>query len=283
MGFFDFLLGTESEVVSPQAQVQQVSKFTPEQNDLLKQLIEQLGSGSNATGVGGFTPIEFQPSSGELSPGLSGVQETSLEALEQRALLAATGGDANTQATNKALQSLLSGDATDFNDVFTQTVQNPLLETFQEDILPGISSQFAGNFFSSDRTGIQERALENLGDTLAQERSRLSFQTQESALDRQLQALGLAPGIQQGQLGELTTLLSAGNVPREVEQQLTEAERTEFNRQQEQQSLRINQILAALGLDATENIATAPVVLPGSTGFLTSVASSLAGNASLGG
>ena len=84
------------------------------------------------------------------------------------------------------------------DDFFTTNIQNPMLERFQEDILPGISRRFAGGnqFFGSERQRADDVARENLLDTLTQERSRLGFEQFGQARDRALQAAGAQAGAQ---------------------------------------------------------------------------------------
>lgn len=90
-----------------------------------------------------------------------------------------------------ALSTLLSGEAQGIDEYFRKSVQAPLLEQFQEDILPAISRRFSGNFYGSERRRADQRAQEDVLDTLAQERSSLAYRTKTDALNRIASALGI--------------------------------------------------------------------------------------------
>ncbi len=96
------------------------------------------------------------------------------------------------------LRELISGEPTGFEEFFEQSIQRPLLRTFEEDILPSISARSGGSFFSSGRERLDERALQNLTEQLASARSELGFRTRESAADRSLNALRLLEDITSG-------------------------------------------------------------------------------------
>lgn len=106
--------------------------------------------------------------------------------------------------TNALLQQLTGGPQ-DINQFFQDTVQDPLLQNFQEDILPGISRQYASNFFSSDRQNADARAQEELLRQLTQARSGFSFNARENDLNRNIQAAQSIPQLQLAQQqGSLT-------------------------------------------------------------------------------
>ena len=87
------------------------------------------------------------------------------------------------------LREVFDDPAVNFDDFFQTNVQDPLLESFQEDVLPGISrSQGPTGFFSGDRLRQDEQAREDLLGQLVRSRSDLAFRTDQAQRDRQLAA-----------------------------------------------------------------------------------------------
>ena len=262
MGFLSGILGgggSSSEVFNLAPRIDTVSTLNPTQQTLLD---EVLGPFLTSPGLGGFTPEAFQPSGGRLAPDLSSLERTSLAGLEALALGEGAAGENVTNAQD-ALNRIFTQGPTDFSDFFNTNVRDPLLEDFNENIIPGIGRRFARNFFSDDRRRVEGEAVGDLTDALTRSRSELAFSTRESDANRILQALGLT---NQVALGPDIATLAAGAVPRGVEGDLIGAERDEFIRQQDERDQRIAQILAALGIPAIENIVTAPTVVAGESG-----------------
>lgn len=232
MGLFDSLFGSGSkaEVVSP-ARIENVSTQTEEQKAALKNLLASLGMGEIE---GNFDP-------------LTEAQNTSLAALEQLALNAASpeGQQPNVDSIN-ALSSIINRGPADTDAYFTETVQRPALEAFREEVQPGISRRFGqgNNFFSSDRQRADDTAGENLIDSLTRERTRVAFEERSRTTQEILAAAGLLPQVQAGRVGAIAAP-SAG------------IEQIRGGADQRRQQL-INNVLAALGIQATENIAFAP-------------------------
>jgi hypothetical protein len=93
------------------------------------------------------------------------------------------------QNVMETLDKLMKGTAVDFEEAFQENVFKPLTTQFQEDIAPGITRRFApSGFYSQNRLVAEERAREDLLDAITANRARYQFETQESALNRSLQA-----------------------------------------------------------------------------------------------
>lgn len=245
--------GSESKVTNPPPpQTKAVSTKTPEQEELLKNLIDQLGS------LGGFEATSIRPEGGFIAP-LGTGERSSLDALEQASLFAAPGGGAFDALLRTITEPF---DTEGFNQFFTETVERPLTTNFFENIVPDIAAKFAPSFFSSDRGIAQENAFEDLLDSITEQRAGLAFETEQAGRDRSLAATGLLPLLQ----SLLTTNLGAQALPRELEQAGISADTSEKTRQIAETQQFINTLLAAAGLDTTENIGSAPVVLPGQEG-----------------
>ena len=228
MGFVsDFLGGSDTEV-----DISSLDTLTGEQSQALKDLLAELsgGAGSSQEILGG----QLETSS---LAGLEGLAEQ----------LTMEGGLFG--VTQDALIKALQGSPQDFEEFFQTNVRDPLLETFREDVQPGISRRFsASGFRSSDRLQQESLGLEDLLQSLTRGRSELAFRTEESARDRALRAAGIAGGVGRQQAGTLIDILGAGG-----------------GRRRE----RIQQILQALGIQGTENLAT---VTPGQPGLIQGLA-----------
>ena len=278
MGFFSSLFGGTKTVSLPPPQITRVSTLDPQQRQLFDSLTSNLQSQP-------FQATPFEPSSGRLSPGLSNLQNTSLAGLEELALQQVGAGGAADVVSNAqgAFNEILTSGPQAIDDFFTTNVQEPLVESFTEDILPDISRRLARNFFGSERRDIERDATEELISVLGRERSSLAFNARESDLNRRASVLPLTGDLSTNLLGQLAGL---GDIPRVVEQQQTQAELGEVNRQNEENQRLISNLLAAIGVP-TEQIIGSPsaqvVQQPGILGGLLSGIGSIATGFNLGG
>lgn len=215
----DTLFGTEAETdISP------TEKLSPEQTRILKLLEGIIG------GRAGEGEAELQPA-----------EALSLAALEQQSMNL-VGGDTAGEFGEGAIRDVFSRDPQDFQDFFETTVRDPALRDFERDILPAISGKFATRFFGGERQEAQSRATEDLLRLLTEARSGLAFQTEQSQREQELGALGLLPGIAGIDLSQILATLGGG---RETRESLATDE-----------SRRISQALAFIGLPTEEIIAT---------------------------
>ena len=215
---------------APSIDQRSLDLLDPAQRELLLQLTEFLGQ-----------PIED-------AGALGGTQQTSLEALEQLAL-GAVSGEGAIGSAGGALEGILGRGPTDIDEFFDTTIRDPLIEDFNEILLPNIGKRFAGQFFGGERQEAERRGFEDLLGTLARERSRVSLEGRRQDDQSTISAAGAATDQSQGLLALLSTLFTAGGV------------------EGGQQNERIQQILQALGLSTKENVVT---VDPGSSGLLSS-------------
>ena len=222
----------------PKATIRGKTTLNKEQQDLFKNIV---------------FPFLNEPIAGQ---SLSKTEQLSLEAIEQQAVKAATGDTTGTQAQS-TLKDILSRDATDISEFFKTNIRDPLMKDFNETILPGIGKRFAGSFFSGERAEGERSAVDDLLRTLTSERSRVALAGREQDTDAMLRAAGLAPGADAGVLANLMKLFEGGGLGRNIDRQ------------------RLHDILAALGIQTTENIG---IGTGGSSGLL----SSLLGGASKG-
>lgn len=247
----DVLFGT-----GPQALITEKGLQTPEQQALLKKLLEQLGGGDGVT-----------PYKGKLTAGLGDLEGLSLEALEQKILQSVQGTGVGAE-TEKALIDMLKtgGAPVDFEKYYQDVIKDPAIRDFTENVLPELTRRFGSSgAFGSDRKEAEQKATEGLGRTLVGARSELAYKTGGDAKNRILQALGLSPGIQTGGVDALMKMMEGAGLPRKIEQAGFTADYGEFQRQQGDKNKRIEQILAALGIKTKENI---PQNLPGTSGWV---------------
>lgn len=255
----------------PEVQNQQLPTLTPAQRALLDNLIAGSRSNPDIAAVNRGT----QPYKGQLAPDLSGLEKTSLAALEQLAMNAASpGGDSTLQAARGAVERAATGDEAfnmeEFDRFFGESVAAPMLDMFKREVLPELTRRFSGNAaFGSDRREQELLATQDLGKTLTSERAGAAFKTKEAAKDRALTAAGIAPSLTGAQTQQLLSLLAGGGVEREAEGAKLSAAYNEFLRQEESKTKAFDRALATLGIRPFENVTT---VDPGQPGLLQSLA-----------
>ncbi len=257
MGFFDFLFGEEpSQDITPQ------TTLTSEQEALLKALIAQISEGQ------GESPFGIK------SGGLELQSLAGLEALGSQIPGGETGASAS-QAGLGALEQIFTQGPQDIDAFFTETIEKPALEKFQENIIPDIRTRFAPQFFGGERREAEGRATEDLIESLTRERARVGFEARQQDQTNVLQGLGVLPGAVGSEFAGTTAqanimlgLLGGGGATRDVtQQQLNERNR------------RIKEALNSLGIEGFENIVFND---PGSTGFIPSLVGSIASNPGFG-
>jgi len=207
----------------------------------------------------GKKPEPDTPYTGQL-PGtvpMSEIEKLSLAGLEN--LFSDAGIFAQQRNT---VSELLQDRGQDIDQLFEETVKKPLLEDFQEDILPMISREYAPRgFYSGERLRAEEKALEDLLDSLVSARTGMAYQAEKDALNRALEAVSSVGDV----TSSLSSAASLGSLPRALEESRLGSEYSEWLRQQRGEQQDIANLLAAIGLPATENLAT---VIPGETGLL---------------
>lgn len=265
MGFFDFLFGSD-----PKTEVRPTTTLSPEQQAVQGQLQSffQTPKGD---------PKKQQPFQGPLVAPLSNLEALSLSALEDRARALATGQpDPTAAGAQQALQQILGGGPTDFNEFFKTNVQDPLLQSFQRDITPAISRSFADQFFGGQRLETQRRANEDLLTQLVRARADLALKFGQQDTQNKLEAARLAPAVAGSDIGVLQDLLSSGAVPRTVETDQLQAEFARFKEFQDRLNQKARVLLGFLGTPTQENIVTQT---GGSSGLIGGLLSGVAGGA----
>lgn len=232
------------------------STMTPEQQAMLRQLIERI-SGN-------------RPSN--LTAGLSGLQNTSLSAIERMALNNAD-NVTNMEGGGEALRTLqdsMRATPQDTAAMFKANVEDPALQDWQNNLMPQLTRQFKGSAgYGSDKINTFNTMADNFQRGLTASRTKYAYDAGEAQRNRALTAAGQIPGlntagstVQNDQMSRLMMMLTAGGVPQANAQ-------ADLTNQYNADNTQINQMLAALGLKPLDNTT---VVDPGSTGFLTAAA-----------
>lgn len=219
--------------------------MTPEQQQALRNLLARL-QGPNAPGMAPYTATLNVTPSGQ--PSLTALEQFSQDMMRSRI-------DTGLDNTN-------------IDQMFQDSVEQPAIRNFNQDVIPAIDKGYKGNsIFSSDRALARGRAGGDLASSLTAARSKMAFDASEAAKNRQIQRQGLA--INQNQaIDQLLGQIFGGHITQDAAIQ-SGLDRTyqEFVRQQGAQNTNVSQILAALGLQPLNTVVT-----PGQPGLLTSAA-----------
>jgi hypothetical protein len=222
------------------------------------------------------------PYGGEFAAPLSGLEKTSLAALEQQAMNQTSPTNPATGATaaaGTALTDIFNQGPQSFEDYYQTNVENPAIQDFSQKTIPAISAAFArsaGGTYGSDRAKAIGTATKDLTDSLVKARSGLAFNTQQQNTSNKIAAAGALPTLGAagtGVINNLATILAAGGVPRSVEQTDLSGKYADFQRQQQAGAQAIAQALGFLGTPTIFPPNT--VVNPGSQGFLSQAVQSL--------
>lgn len=267
MGFLDDLLLGQG----PKLETRSLSTISPEQRAALDRLLQGLNRDPSQYG-------------GQLSTGLTGLENASLGALEERSRALAL-PDQNLEAAGASVRDQLdfrknTGDA---NDFFTKAVQNPALDDFQRSVLPSISRDFGGgSFFSTERQNTEGLARKDLLNSLTAERSRVNLDQFNAARDRALTAAGIVPGLTGAENERTQTqidILKAAGIEREVGQDALDRQYAEFVRQQEERAHLEDSLRQASLTPTIENIGMTD---PGNAGLINTLLGALASGAGAG-
>lgn len=244
---------------SSRSSADQMPAMTPEQQAALQQLLAQLSGGRRTA----------TPFNGSLSPNMGGVNR-SLAALEQQSMDSIARND----ETRGRLEGIADDSGTDIEAMFRDSVQNPLMKQFKEEIIPETTRRFGGmKAYGSDRQAMEGRDVNNLAGQLASSKSKLLFDATEARKNRALQATGMMPGLDMNNMSFIRDLLSGHMAGAGLEQGGIDRRYADLVRGDDAENTRIQQLLAALGMSTSNT-----VVRPGTPSFLNSAAPG-AGNA----
>lgn len=172
----------------PSTDIKKQTLQTPEQQELMKQLMKFLGQYSQNGALGQL-------------------ESTSLAGLERFAEESAAGGSELFQTGSASLQRLLGEGEDDFSQYFETNIKEPLLKGFEEDVMPRIGRRFGSSgFFGSERQQADESARADLLESLVRGKS----QTALGARQQNVQVAGLIPGFESARYGAGLSTAMAG-------------------------------------------------------------------------
>lgn len=201
--------------------------------------------------LGDFLSSLLGPDAEWPSIGATGIEQMSLVGLQ--GMFGPEGIFAQQQQTMRGMME--GGKPGVFDASYQEDIVDPMMKTFQQDVLPGLRAEMAPAYWGSQRLGQEEAATEDLLDSLVGQRTGL----RESALDRAMTAsqVGMSPILQAMQMA---SQMSLGPEMREYGM-FTD---------------RLQMILAALGLEPYSPYA---ISQGGTEGALSGVLSGLASGA----
>ena len=140
------------------------------------------------------------------------------------------------------------------DELFNKSVEEPLLRRFQERILPAISRGRGNDFFGSERRLQDERAREDLIQTLVSGRAKFALDN----VGNQINAASGIAGVNDSFINEFNALLDSAGVPRNAQ--------IENNKLNTDATLKLLELLASATLSPTRD--TVGVSVGGSDGLL---------------
>lgn len=282
----DLLFGTK-----PSAKILQAPRWDPSQIGLKEQLTDWLQMGEM-----GRTKATAYP--GAFAAQLSPLEQLSLAGLEEytRGIMTGEGPTRTTTATTGTtemgtldpsarsfLETALTAGPEEFEEYFQKSIYEPAERTLFEKTMPQIKRAYApSGLWGSERVGTEQEAIESFLRSMGEQRATTAYAARESSLNRALEAAGMFPtgktttgetGVEEFDIAArgdiLSKLLTAGGIPRGVEQTELVGQLQDWLRQEEEPQKRAAMILQLLGYPAYESAA---VGLPGQAGLLQSLA-----------
>ncbi len=187
----------------------------------------------------------------------------------------------NSQYASSALIRALNTDAgmKEAEDYYQQSIHNPALQSFQNEVLPGIQKAYAGpgTYWGSERSGAVKDASTNLSGQLAGVRAQTMFDARNTLENRALQAAeqihqneqfmqGLGLSTEQARTGfglnKSGSLFDMGETTRQADQLKLDRQYSEWLRTRPENSPYLQAALNFMGLPTT-----ATHVIPGQRGI----------------
>lgn len=264
MDLFETIFGSE-----PEAKTTQQPVLTDLQRSAMDQLISQILSSGKITPEGAYKPYE-----GQFTAGMSGLQNSSLAALEALAMKQVEGAGTAQKALTGVVES--GGNPVDVSKVFDTNVAQPMMYDFTNKILPQLNAHFAGNAaFGSDKKKQTEILTKNFSDSLVNARAKMEFDSMNQANQNLMTAANALPGVNNQAITSIMQALSGGAVPQATAQNELTAKYQDWLRGQTASQANVQALLAAIGLPAFQNITT---VTPGTQGLLGAMLSGSGGD-----
>ena len=204
-------------------------------------------------------PTEFYPNSTVVP--FSPTSEQALGLQEQRAVA----GSPVVQAAQQQVQGTAQGDYLNANPYLTQAITNatqPVIERFQEDIVPSIQSSYssAGRYGSGLQARGEERAAQAALDQASKIATDMSYRNYGDERGRQLQSAALAPQLGQIDYTDIQALKNVGLDREAMAGAQLQEDISRFAQQQQAPIDALAQYMALVGGGGfTDQTTTAPI------------------------
>lgn len=226
------------------------NNLDPQQQQLLNQLITKL---SNPPA--GYT--------GDLTAPTNQLQQTSLAAMEQAAMNAAS-PNSGAAASTSALKNILDAQPQDLTSYFKSAFVDPAMQTFNQDVMPALEGKFKGLAgYGSDFAQASGRAAANTMTGIGASEADAIQKALQSQTQNKIGAATALSGVTGANTTNLLNLQAGGAAGQATDQAPLTAAYNEFQRQQAAGQTNIQDLLKLLGVQTTT-----PVVVPGTAGFL---------------
>jgi hypothetical protein len=218
--------------------------------------------------------------SGQLTAGLTGTQRGALG----NAMTAAGGVGTMDQgaydASRAALLKALNVDPNQINANFNASVVNPTVKALQEQVLPQLNEQFAGqgNFWSSARMNQQGKIVSDTMGELGAQKAAYEDNAINRALGAVPQAMSMAAmptELANARLNAMNTLYGLGTQEQQTNQARLTNDYQEWLRTQVQNNPMLAQVFSYLGVPST--LTYTQQGSPGIIGQLVGIAGALSG------
>ena len=255
MGFLDSIKDTIFGTKSEAQRFAPTSLYTPEQQKLLKSLLEY-----------------YQPTVGAAAETYAGERIAPLSEAQVGALgrMSET-SVAPYQESLDVLGRFESGEYARpqyLEDYYMKSIEEPLMKRWKEEIMPTIGGEFEtrGLFMGSGRREAEVKSAETLMDTLGRSRSDIYARMEDIGRGRQLEATQLKSKTLSDILGLEQTKFAAGEVPRGLEQAGLDVGYQDWLRTQPGTRPQDQILMQLLGLSTLHEPDT--IVTPGTEGLL---------------
>jgi hypothetical protein len=217
---------------------------------------------------------------GQLTAGLTGTQQGALGNATNAANAIGTMDQGAYNAGRSALLSALNVDPNQLNTNFNSSVVNPTVKALQEQVLPQLNEQFAGqgNFWSSARMNQQGKVISDTMSDLGTQKAAYEDNAISRALSAVPQAMSMAAmptELAGARLNAMSQLYGMGTQEQNTNQAGLTNNYNEWLRTQVQNNPMLAQVFSYLGVPSTMtyNLSGSP----GIAGQLAGIVGSLAG------
>lgn len=252
----EFFFGGSEEAEEPR--IDQATTYTPEQNELLKQLTALLG-GQMGQGVTAYP--------GDMTAGPSGLQTQSWDAISD--LISGGKSTSSADAVSKVLAGTDMGefDPAAIQEWYQDALVVPAMKNWENNVVPTVQEKFIGQNAASSggaNRAIAGSASDMMTDLNSQLASMLlgektafdtrKFTAGQSDLDRATQVPGMESTSTTDWLNTLMSGTTAGTTQQGLNQADINAEISKWSTEQPYNNPWLNLIASALGATSFENV-----------------------------